>query len=656
MKRLFFSVVAVLVFFALPGLSAEARETIPSEYFSRLPSVTSVKLSPGGDKLAAIINLDEESYVAVQMLNDGKLNGLTKTGNEKFKVHSFQWLNNDYLGIIVTFNEAFQGKKVGRSILLSQHYSGQPAASPLTRPRRDEINPQYHTNIVDLMPNDPNHILMGLNYDDWSAKSVYKVEVGSKQKRKRVQRHRRNAVRWISDRENEVRGYVSFLEDTYRIYLRPDDEKKMKLLWQYEALSKQEIFPLGFANDPDILFVNAYNDMGYRAVFKVDISDPELALQPVYSVDGRDVSSSLLTVNATGEVIGVSSSFEKGGYHFFDKTYKKLVEAVDKSIVDQQELLLGMSDDGDRMLFFSWESNFPGEYSIFDRQSKRLKIVAQRYPELREYKLARKLPVSYQSSDGVPIAGFLTLPFGVENSIDDIGIEGEAVGESYPTIIFPHGGPISEDGNEFDYWAQFFASRGYAVFQMNFRGSSGYGYNFMSAGFENWGRVMQDDVTDGVQWLVDKGIADKNRICIAGASYGGYAALMGLAKTPDLYRCGISFAGVTDLPALLTHSLSFSNKEIVKKQLGKKRSILRENSPVHLAKNITAPVLIMHGKQDISVPFKQAKRMKKALKKSSAEVEYLVLEEGDHYLSKQADRHEVFRAMDEFLARHLPAD
>ena len=194
------------------------------------------------------------------------------------------------------------------------------------------------------------------------------------------------------------------------------------------------------------------------------------------------------------------------------------------------------------------------------------------------------------------------------------------------------------------------------MLQMNFRGSSGYGYDFMSAGFENWGRLMQDDVTDGVEWLIDKGIAHKDKICIAGASYGGYSALIGLAKTPDLYRCGISFAGVTDVAALIAYKRWHKTSEVWKKMLGYKRSVLKKNSPVYLAQNITSPVLIMHGRQEHVVEFEQAEKMKKALKKSSAEVEYLVLEEGDHYLSQQSDRHDVFRAMDKFLAKHLPVD
>lgn len=653
MKRLFSSLTIVLPLLALLLSSAHARETIPSEYFSRLPKFDSVKLSPEGDKLASIVNIEERSYAAVQDLKSGEMHGLTKAANKKYKVANLRWLNNDYLGIGVTYNDDIRGGKIFRTALLSQYYTGTSDAKLVTHPREDERNPSSQTDIVDLMPDDPKHILMALRYDDWRGKSVFKVEIGGERKRKRIQHFRAGATRWITDKQNNIRAYATVSDDNRRIYARLANKKRMKLLWQFKALSEEVITPLGFDKDPDMLFVNAYDDKGYLSVFKVDIGNPQLTLEPVYSVEGRDVPSSLLSINATDEVIGVSSPFEIGRYYFFNKAYKDIVEKVDKSLADTQERLLGLSDDGNRMLFYSWGSDFPGAYSIFDLEANKLNIVAYRYPELNKYQLAKKLPVSYQARDGESINAYLTLPVGYQ---DTVGPSESGVREPIATIIFPHGGPISKDGDDFDYWTQFFASRGYAVLQMNFRGSSGYGYDFMSAGFANWGRAMQDDVTDGVKWLIDKGIADKSRICIAGGSYGGYSALIGLAKTPDLYRCGISYAGVTDIPALIPYRRGYVTSEVAKKMLGEKRSVLKKNSPVYLAENITSPVLIMHGKRDVVVSFEQAEKMKKALKKSSAEVEYLILEEGDHRLSRQSDRHEVFRAMDKFLARHLPVD
>jgi len=223
-----------------------------------------------------------------------------------------------------------------------------------------------------------------------------------------------------------------------------------------------------------------------------------------------------------------------------------------------------------------------------------------------------------------------------------------------PTIIFPHGGPISYDGGGFDYWTQFFANKGYAVFQMNFRGSSGYGHDFMQEGLASWGLVMQDDVEDGTQWLINEDIADKNNICIIGASYGGYAALMGGIKSPHLYQCIVSFAGVSNVGKLVRSHRHFTNYDIVKKQIGNDYDKLLDSSPVKHSNKINKPVLLIHGTKDRVVDPDQSEDMFEELKNNNKVVEYFELEDADHYLSKNEDRLKTFRKINEFLDKYLP--
>lgn len=191
---------------------------------------------------------------------------------------------------------------------------------------------------------------------------------------------------------------------------------------------------------------------------------------------------------------------------------------------------------------------------------------------------------------------------------------------------------------------------------MNFRGSSGYGYDFMQAGLKNWGQAMQDDVEDGVRHLIKEGIADPEQICIVGASYGGYAALMGAIKSPDLYRCAISIAGVTDVHYLVNSHRRYTNYEVVKEQIGSKRSELKDASPVNHVEKIAVPVLLVHGTEDRSVRVKHSRKMARRLEKAKKEVEYVELDGGDHYLSNENHRIATFKAMDQFLKTHLPVD
>ncbi|MDG1733677.1 MAG: S9 family peptidase [Thalassotalea sp.] len=328
------------------------------------------------------------------------------------------------------------------------------------------------------------------------------------------------------------------------------------------------------------------------------------------------------------------------GNTFWDKSYNSLKRSIDKAIPDYENYFLGFSKDGNTYLTLSTSATEPGIYLLGNRAKKSLNPVAYRYNTLTPDVLSAKQRISYDARDGLTIEGYLTLPKTGE-------------GKNLPTIIFPHGGPISFEGSGFDYWSQFFAPRGYAVLQMDFRGSSGYGFDFMQQGIASWGQSMQDDVEDGTRWLISQGVADPDKICILGASYGGYAALMGAIKTPDLYQCAVSFAGVSDVEFLVKSKRRFTNYDIVKKQIGDDFDLLKANSPLTHAEKIKIPVLLMHGAKDRVVRVQHSDDMYDELKRAKKQVTYIELDKGDHYLSNANDRLKVFQAMEEFLAEQL---
>lgn len=267
--------------------------------------------------------------------------------------------------------------------------------------------------------------------------------------------------------------------------------------------------------------------------------------------------------------------------------------------------------------------------------------MAKRYERLSPEMLAEKQRITYKARDGLEIEAYLTLP---KNSKKKSNL---------PTIIFPHGGPISHDGSGFDYWTQFFQNKGYAVLQMNFRGSSGYGFDFMREGIKNWGKAMQTDIEDGTKWMIEQGYSDQDNICIVGASYGGYAALMGAALTPDLYKCVVSFAGVSDLPKLVKSKWAYTSYELAKEQFGTDYRDMKKRSPYFLAEKITAPVLLIHGEKDRVVNIDQSKKMRKSLKLKDKDVKFVKLKDGTHFLNIQNNRLTTFREMDTFLSKHL---
>jgi len=264
-------------------------------------------------------------------------------------------------------------------------------------------------------------------------------------------------------------------------------------------------------------------------------------------------------------------------------------------------------------------------------------------PSLPPNKLGSSISVSYTARDGQKISSYVTLPATITDNSQL---------KKLPFIVLPHGGPYGRDSKRFDYFAQFFASRGYGVLQMNFRGSAGYGKAFEQAGRKNW-VVMQEDVEDGTRWLIKKGYADPDRTCIAGWSYGGYAALMGAAKNPDLYQCAIAMAALTDIKDFMQDQRDYRfGRATIKGFIGngfEGKDDIKANSPVKLAEDMTVPLFLAHGELDQQVHFDQYKRMKRALKGSKAKVTYMEFKDEDHYLSNEKNRIEFFKGLDKFL-------
>ena len=283
----------------------------------------------------------------------------------------------------------------------------------------------------------------------------------------------------------------------------------------------------------------------------------------------------------------------------------------------------------------------PGGLFIYNSADAEPTMLSKMYNGFSSKDTGDVVSVKYTSRDGQKIPAFATLPPGIKAP------------KALPFIVLPHGGPYARDSKRFDYLAQFFATRGYGVLQMNFRGSDGYGKKFADAGRNNW-IVMQEDVEDAARWLLKKGYADPNRMCIAGWSYGGYAALMGVAKNPDLYKCAIAMAALTDINDAKRDLAKYrGGKHAAKEFFGEAmqdKELRKVNSPVNVADNIKVPVFLAHGTLDENVQFDQFTRMKRALKKAEVKATYMKFENEDHFLSNQTNRQKFFKGMSKFLA------
>jgi dipeptidyl aminopeptidase/acylaminoacyl peptidase len=330
---------------------------------------------------------------------------------------------------------------------------------------------------------------------------------------------------------------------------------------------------------------------------------------------------------------------------WFDSQWAKVQASVDAAVPGRVNLLQGNVQG--KLLVASYGASDPGRWFLLDTNTSKLREIAEANARIDPKRLQAVETVTYRSRDGLTIPAYLTRP-------------AIARTEPAPMVVLIHGGPNIRDQWVFDAEVQLLARAGYVVFQPQFRGSSGFGRRFEDAGYQQWGRAMQDDITDGVKWLVSERVADAKRICIYGASYGGYAALWGVIKTPELYKCGVSFAGISDLATWLEHSIfddsTATSRELQRARVGDPRTMrqqLDDVSPLKHASQVNAPLLIAHGERDVRVLASQSKKMVAALKDLSKPVESMWFENEGHGFYWVANEERYYTALLKFLDKHI---
>lgn len=649
--RLALSII-ILASISLPTFSAP----LPVENFANLPDVRNLSLSPNGKRLLSIVRIDvgDTKGTGVQLtdLDTSKVDIALFTDNSKYFIGSAAWKDDKTL-LVWTWYPADRDTWVGMGqahfktrevrLLIINTETGE-VVSPFKKSflKNYRILPSGLGNVIDFLPDDPLHILMsvpGLDTGWASYPMVFKVNI-SNQTKKTLQNSEDKIGGWGTDQQHRIR--LSHKRDDEKITIRVKNLKgrKWRELWTYDIFSEEEVDVLGFDLDPNIVYINAYHN-DYKAVFRVDLRDKDLKRELVYADPKYDVSGGLIYSPKTKRVIGIGAGMEEGT-KFIDPKYVALQKGIDKALPNTRNFIYSVTDDEKQYLVYSTGPTESGTYYLGKHNPTNLKAIAYQYNKLPPDVLGAVERIEYKARDGVNIEAYLTLPRG-------------AKAEKLPTLMFPHGGPIARDSKAFDYWAQFFANRGYAVLQMNFRGSAGQGLEFRNAGLKKWGKEMQDDIEDGALDLIKRGIADPDRICIVGASYGGYASLMGVVKTPDRYKCAISVNGVSNVFDLVKDNRAFwRSYNVIDEQIGNDNKTLREISPVNYPEKVKVPVLLIHGELDRQVDIKHSYQMRDALQKAGKDVTFIEQAGEDHYLTNETMRVQAFKAMAEFLHKHLP--
>lgn len=627
-----------------------AQDTVPAELptrvFSQLPAFERPQLSLSGNKVAYIRNIAGDQAASVLMVLDmdtKKNHMLLHADNEKVKFNWFRWANDETLLISSRTESRDRGLRYYETRLFGMPYNaqekGKQAKRMLSARSYNKYGsshvPQFQDNIVSWLPEDPDHVLISVDMEVSHVPSVYKLDV-NKARMSRLEKSKRKIRDWFADRQGVPRVGIALNFDNGKetVYYKNGDE--WDVLFTFNAMEDKGVTIKGFAKDPNQLYYTAYKG-DYKVLYKMDLTTKESV--EILAEEGYDVTGSLIYSPVTNDAIGIYHPQADNGRHYWEDRYGKLQKGLDQALPDYNNYLISFSKDENNYILFSEKDDEPGTYYIGDRKAGTIDLLFRQYPEIDQNRIGEHKLVSYEARDGTKIHGYLTLP---------------KVGKApYPTIIHPHGGPGARDYAGFDYLTAYLSNKGYAVFRPNFRGSSGYGYQFAQAQMAGWGLEMQDDITDGTQWLIDEGITDKEKMCIVGWSYGGYAALMATVKTPQLYKCAVSMAGVSDLDMLVKKSRYFLNKKFVKNQIGEDSDDREARSPITHVEKIQTPILLVHGDEDRSVHVDHSRDMADELEDHDKVFKYVELDAGDHYLSIQRNRHIFFNEMDTFLEKYL---
>lgn len=594
--------------------------------FFRNPEKTSFELSPGGEYLAFMQPWENRMNVFVQKIDSDREPARVTSAKER-NIAGFAWKTDDRL----IFVQDTGGDENYHLYAVDADGSNTKDLTPF---------PKVQAQIVDDLEDNPAEVLVGLNKRNPQIFDVYRLNINTGEL-VIVAENPGNISRWRTDWDGQVRAAVATDGVNNTLLYRATETDAFAPLVTTDF--KESIAPLYFTFDNKSLYVASNIGRDKRAIVRYD----PLAKKEIEQIFAHtDVDAQTLLYSRKRKVItGVSFVTWKLQYEFFDKEREDLQRELEQRLPGYEVRVTGFNRAEDKCLVRTFSDRSLGAYYFYDLETKEFRKLADVSPWLDENELAEMKPITYESRDGMTIQGYLTLPKNTK-------------AKNLPVVVNPHGGPWHRDSWSYNPEVQFLTNRGYAVLQMNFRGSTGYGRKFWEASFKQWGRTMQNDITDGVQYLIEQGIADPKRIGIYGGSYGGYATLAALTFTPDVYACGVDYVGVSNLFTFIESIPPYWKPylEQLYAMVGHPEidaAMLRAASPVFHVDKIRVPLLIAQGANDPRVNKNESDQMVAALKAKGIEVPYIVKDNEGHGFHNEENRFDFYRAMEQFLGKHL---
>lgn len=636
-------IVSTLLLFNL-GVHAKSTQSHSAKDFFSLPDYTAFTLSPSGKYLAALMPIHDRMNLVV-METENRSNYHVLTAFKKASVGGFFWASDER----IVFNVDETNGQEALS-LYSVNNGKKPKITKLvaaTFDRRSAIM----ASVVNTLPDDPDHIIVSYNKRYVKQPDLYKLRVDQKwnERRKRnssmklIAKNPGDVQAWIVDNDGDVRGAYSIVGLKGKLLYKEKNEEEFKVLREFNPLD-ESIQPMRFDYDNKTMYVSSNIGRDRQAIYKFDPIKNELG-DMIYGHDKVDVSG-LIMSRKQQKLLGVSYFDDYPERVYFDDKEKSFNQALTNAFKGKKFATTSMNDNEDMRIINVYSDTDPGTYYLWSDAKRNLTPLAKSNSKIKSSTLSPMKPFEFTSRDGLTLRGYITIPK-------------DSDGKKLPLIINPHGGPFGvRDTWGYNPDTQFLASRGYAVVQVNFRGSGGYGRQFEQAGYGGkWGAEMQHDITDTVKHFIAQGIADPKRVCIYGGSYGGYATMAGLTFTPELYKCGVNVVGVTDVGLLFTSMPTTwePQKEVMKQQIGdpEDKELMKRMSPIDHVQNIQAPVFIIHGRRDIRVVMEHADMLRERMEALEKPYEWLVKDKEGHGFRKVENRIEMYEKLEKFLSRNL---
>ncbi len=602
---------------------------IPLENFFKNPEKSSFQISPNGQFISYMKPWEEGNRrMNVYVKPFDSEEEIRITNAKKRSLYGYFWLNNNRIAYV-------QDKGGDENIHIY--------AVDIDGSNDIDLTPfeNIQARITDDLEEDENFILIELNKNNPQVHDVYRLNVNNGDL-ELIAKNPGNISGWMTDNDGKLR--IALTSDGVNSSILYRDNEKDDFQEILTTNFKESVSPLFFTFDNNEIYVSSNRHRDKSSIYKFDLQKG-IETDLIFEHPDVDVYS-LMRSKKRKLITGVSFYTDKQNYKFYDSWRRDLQLSLENKIPGVEVRLSSLSKDETKAIIVAFSDRSRGTYYYYDIQKDELTMLAELSPWLKTDDMAKMRPIKYESRDGLIIHGYLTLPINYNK------------GDRIPVVVNPHGGPWVRDYWGFNSEIQFLANKGYAVFQMNYRGSTGYGRSFWEKSFKQWGKDMQNDITDGVNWLIDEGIADPDKIAIYGASYGGYATLAGLTFTPDLYACGVDYVGVSSLFTFMESMPPYWElyRSMMYEMVGhpdNDKELLASASPLLHIDKIKAPLFIAQGANDPRVKKSESDQIVEALKQKGIDVPYMVKDDEGHGFYNEENQFDFYRAMDDFLKKYL---